>query len=85
MTDVRIIYVEDDGMLVILTPCLHEINPVTGKNFTADEVAKKDIPKGKKYKILKETDIPFATEREFRDAWTVDESILTDGEGEQEV
>tara|TARA_B100001093_G_C26545267_1_gene892079 strand:+ start:323 stop:574 length:252 start_codon:yes stop_codon:yes gene_type:complete len=83
MDETRIIYVEDDGMLVILTPCLHETNPVTGKNFTAEEVAKKDIPKGKKYKIIQDTDIPYS-ERPFRDAWAVDESLLTDGEGEQE-
>lgn len=79
----RIIYFEDDGTLCIVSPCLNEINPATGKNFTADEVAKKDIPAGKKYKIVDEADIPY-NERDFRMAWTCDESILTDGTGEGE-
>ena len=50
----RIIYIEDDGTLSIVSPCLNEINPATGNNFTAEEVAKKDVPKGKKYKDLEE-------------------------------
>tara|TARA_Y100000401_G_C8292623_1_gene209595 strand:+ start:60 stop:308 length:249 start_codon:yes stop_codon:yes gene_type:complete len=79
----RIIYIEDDGTLSIVSPCLNEINPATGINFTAEEVAKKDVPKGKKYKIIEDSDIPY-NEREFRGAWTCDESILTDGEGEGE-
>jgi len=82
MAETRILYVED-GVLVIVTPCLDETNPLTGKKFTADEVAKKDIPKGLKYKIVQDTDLPYS-ERVFRDAWTVDESLLTDGVGEQE-
>ncbi len=79
----RIIYLEDDGSLSIISPCLNETNPLTGNNYTAEEVAKKDVPKGKKYKIIEDSDIPY-NEREFRGAWTCDESILTDGTGEWE-
>ena len=34
---------------------------------------------GKKYKIIEDSDLP--TDKTFRNAWTVDESDLTDGTG----
>ena len=55
------------------------VNPATGKNFTVEECAVNTVPNGKKYKIVEDSDIP--TDRSFRDAWTVDESDLTDGTG----
>ena len=76
----KILYKQDDGIVAIITPILSEINPVTGKVFTINEVAVKDVPTDKKYKIVEDSDIP--TDRSFRDAWTVDESDLTDGVGE---
>ena len=75
----RIIFRDDDGTAVIGVPCTHEINPATGKNFTVEECAVNTVPKGKKYKIVPDSDIP--TDMSFRDAWTVDESDLTDGTG----
>ena len=54
-------------------------NPETGEKFTIDEVAARDIPTGYKYKKIEDSDIP--TDRTFRNAWTVDESDLTDGVG----
>ena len=60
-------------------PNLSEINPATGNTFTIDEIAKKDVPTGKKYKIISDSDVP--TDRSFRDSWTVDEANLTDGVG----
>ena len=56
------------------------INPKTGNAFTIDEIAKKDVPTGKKYKKIEDSDV--STDRLFRNAWTVDESDLTDGVGE---
>jgi len=46
---------------------------------TSAIVAKKDVPTGKKYKIISDSDVP--TDRSFRDAWTVNEANLTDGVG----
>jgi hypothetical protein len=75
----RIIYLKDDGVIAVIHPVLTETNEATGKNFTLEEIAKKDVPTGKKYKIVEDSDIP--TDRSFRDAWTVSESDLTDGVG----
>ena len=75
----KIIYLKDDGVNAIIHPILTEINLATGKNWTLEEIAKKDVPTGKKYKIVEDSDIP--TDRSFRDAWTVSESDLIDGVG----
>ena len=78
----RILYLQDNGVVAIIYPsdC---INPVTGNTYTAEEVAVKDVPKGKKYKIVEDSDIP--SDWSFRDAWTVSESDLTDGVGTHEL
>lgn len=58
----RIIYINDDGGVVILIPtpeCLAE--------RTIEEIAAKDVPAGKPYKIITTDDIP--TDRTFRNAW----------------
>ena len=68
----RIIFKNGDGVSIVC-PSLHW-------NGTIDELAKKDVPTGKKYKIVDESDIP--SDRTFRNAWEVDESNLTDGVGE---
>ena len=73
----KIIYKEETGDLSIVSPVPNEINPETGKVFTIDEIIKKAIPSGKKYKKIEDTDVP--TDRTFRNAWTVDDSDLTDG------
>ena len=76
----KIIYLQDNGIVAVVQPVLTEINLATGKNWTLEEIAKKDVPTGKKYKIVEDSDIP--TDRSFRDAWVVDETNLTDGVGE---
>ena len=75
----RIVYKNDDGGVSIVVPVLSATNPTTGKPFTIDEVAAKDVPTGKKYKKIEDSDV--SSDRSFRDAWTVDESDLTDGVG----
>ena len=75
----RIIYKQDNGRVAVIEPCTWEKNPATGENFTVEEVATMIVPNGKKYKIVEDSDIP--TDRTFRNAWTVDESDLTDGIG----
>ena len=69
----RIIYRDDTGKAHILIPAAKE-------SRTVEEIAKKDVPTGKKYKIVPVSDI--SSDRSFRNAWTVDESDLTDGVGE---
>ena len=75
----KIIFTGEDGIVNVLIPVLKDINPETGKVWTVEEIAKKDVPTGKKYKIVEDSEIP--TDRSFRDAWVVNESDLTDGEG----
>jgi|TARA_R100000388_G_scaffold31749_1_gene24856 hypothetical protein len=75
----KILYTGEDGIVSIMTPVFKEINPETGKIWTIEEIAKKDVPTGKKYKIVEDSDV--STDRSFRDAWVVDEADLTDGVG----
>ena len=75
----KILYTGEDGIVSIMTPVFKEINPETGKIWTIEEIAKKDVPTGQKYKIVEDSDVP--TDRSFRDAWIVDEADLTDGVG----
>ena len=56
----RIIYPNDNGGVSILMPA-----PECG--LTIEEIATKDVPAGKPYKIVDVADIP--TDRTFRDAW----------------
>jgi hypothetical protein len=55
----RIIYPTDDGGVAIIIPA--------DCGLTIDEIAAKDVPKGKPYKIVDVSDIP--TDRTFRSAW----------------
>lgn len=68
----RIIYQNEDGGVSIIIPA-----PNSG--LTVEEVAAKDVPTGKPYKIVNVSDIP--TDRSARNAWVVDEADLTDGVG----
>ena len=78
----KIVYRADDGSVTIIAPAPDQympVNPSTGSPYTIDEVAAKDVPTGKKYKKMEDSEMP--TDETFRDAWTVDEANLTDGEG----
>jgi hypothetical protein len=55
----RIIYPTDDGGVAVIVPA--------DCGLTIEEIAAKDVPEGKPYKIVDVTDIP--TDRTFRDAW----------------
>ena len=59
----RIIFPNDDGGVAIIIPT------------ESLDLAMKDIPSGKPYRIVDAADIP--TDREFRNAWTAD---FTDAE-----
>ena len=68
----RIIYKDGDGVAVIV--------PAPKWSGTVEELAKRDVPTGKKYKIVDTSTI--SSDRTFRNAWEVDEEQLTDGVGE---
>jgi len=59
-----IIYPNDNGGVCILTPA-----PECG--LSLQEIAAKDVPAGKPYKIVDGSDIP--TDRTFRNAWEYQE------------
>jgi hypothetical protein len=56
----RIIYPTDDGGVAVIVPA-----PECG--LTIEEIAAKDVPAGKTYKIVDVADIP--SDRTFRNAW----------------
>ena len=58
----RIIYPNDDGGVSILIPTEEYL-----AEHTIEELAAKDVPAGKEYKIVDVEDIP--TDRTFRNAW----------------
>jgi hypothetical protein len=56
----RIIYPNDEGGVSIIVP-----SPNSG--LTIEQIAEKDVPKGKSYKIVDVSEIP--EDRLFRNAW----------------
>jgi hypothetical protein len=68
----RIIYQSDDGSVSVIVPA-----PECG--LTIEQIALKDVPFGKPFKIIDIADLP--ADRTQRNAWTVDEADLTDGVG----
>jgi hypothetical protein len=70
----RIIYQNDDGGVAVIIP------PRDGDcDLTLEQIAAKDVPTGRPYKIIGVADIP--ADRAERMAWVVDEADLTDGIG----
>jgi hypothetical protein len=67
----RIIYQNDEGGVAVIIPC--------DCGLTIEQIAAKDVPTGKPYKIVDVADIP--SDRTQREAWTVDAADLTDGVG----
>ena len=70
----RIIYKQDNGTVAIIVP-----TPDALQTMTVEEIALKDVPTGKSYKIVDVSEI--SDDRTFRDAWTIDDAELTDGVG----
>jgi len=60
----RIIYPTDDGGVAIVIPA-------DECGLTIEEIAVKDVPAGKPFKIVDVADIP--TDRTFRNAWEFSE------------
>ena len=58
----RIIYPTDDGGVAVIIPAEDYL-----ADHTIEELAAKDVPAGKPFKIVDVTDIP--SDRTFRNAW----------------
>lgn len=58
----RIIYQTEDGGIAIIVPA--------DCGLTIEQIAAKDVPAGKAYKIVDVADIP--TDRTFRNAWEME-------------
>jgi len=58
----RIIYPTDDGGVAVIIPA-----PEFLETHTIEELAAKDVPSGKDYQIINESEVP--SDRTFRNAW----------------
>ena len=58
----RIIYPIENGGVAIIIPA-----PEALETMTIEEIAAKDVPAGKEFKIINTDDVP--TDRTFRNAW----------------
>jgi len=70
VSNFRVIFPNDDGGVSVIVPapeCLQE--------HTIEEIAAKDVPAGKPYKIVSVDDIP--SDRTFRAAWSADFSEVS--------
>ena len=68
----RIIYKQDNDVIAIIVPAINE-------TMSIEEIARKDVPTGKAYKIVNVSEI--SSDRTFRGAWTIADNELTDGVG----
>ena len=68
----KIIYQTTNGIAVI--------TPAPNCSLTDAQTAAKDVPTGSAYKIVEDSYVP--SDRTWRNAWTIDSAILTDGVGE---
>lgn len=72
----RIVYKDENGNLCVLIPA-----PECLKTYSIEQIAQKDVPFNKPYKIVDVNDLP--ADRTFRAAWDIDEALLTDGVGNE--
>ncbi|TCB77427.1 hypothetical protein [Acinetobacter sp. ANC 4173] len=70
----KIIYKNDNGGISIIHP-----SPEALKVMTIEKIALKDVPTGLAFAIVEDSEIP--EDRTFRDAWTIEDSLLTGGVG----
>ena len=71
----KIIYKNPDNTVRIIVP-----SPNALQIMSIEDIAKKDVPTGLKYKIVNVSEI--SSDRTFRNAWTIDDAELTDGVGD---
>lgn len=70
----RIIYQTNDGNVAVIVPA-----PDAVVQYGIDNIALKDVPFGKPYKIIDTNDVP--ADRTFRAAWEIDLNLLDSGVG----
>ena len=70
----KIIYKNESGSVSIIHP-----SPEALETMTIEEIAQKDVPTGLAFAIVEDSEIP--EDRTFRDAWTIEDSLLTGGVG----
>ena len=70
----KIIYKNESGGVSVVHPTEEALQVMT-----MEQIADLSVPEGIRYAIV-EDDI-LSTDRTYRDAWTVDEDLLTDGVG----
>jgi len=68
-----IIYNQDNGIPAVMTPA-----PEWLQTHTVQEIAIKDVPAGKPFKIIDASELPQDVPQE---AWVVSDADLTDGVG----
>ena len=68
-----IIYNQDNGIPAVVMPTEEAL-----QQHTIQEIAAKDVPAGKPFKIVDASELPQDTPQE---AWVIDEADLTDGVG----
>jgi len=68
-----IIFKQDNGILAVMIP-----TPECLETHSILEIAIKDVPAGKRFKIIDASELPQDIPQE---AWVVDEADLTDGIG----
>lgn len=71
--DQVVIYLQDNGVPAVLSP-----TPECLRSYTIMEIAVKDVPAGKPFKIIERSELPLDVPQE---AWEINESELTDGIG----
>lgn len=60
MSNKRILYQTEDGGVAVIVP-------VDNCGLTVEEIATKDVPSGRPYKIVDVSEVP--SDRTFRNAW----------------
>ena len=60
MSNKRILYQTEDGGVAVIIP-------IDNCGLTVEEIAKKDVPSGRPYKIVDVSEVP--SDRTFRNAW----------------
>ena len=70
----KIIFKNEDGGVSIIHPTEDALTIMT-----IEEIALKDVPTGLPFAIVEDSEIP--SDRTFRDAWTIDDSLPIDGVG----
>jgi hypothetical protein len=69
----RIIYKNTDNSVGVLIPTQEAISMFTNENEALLAIAEKDVPKDLPYWIVEDSVIP--TDRTFRNAWEIDETL----------